>query len=124
MIYVLTDYGEETARRFYKTVPPAVRDRCSEALRRQLKLGRRKKENNVSIRQTPDGYEISLEIPDIGTPLMGLTLSLPTREHCEMVERRFLNDPLYLYTRILALATGDPSTIGELDETREEDLFA
>lgn len=123
MTYVLTDYGAETARQFYKTVPPAVRDRCEEALRRQLKLGRRQKENSVRIRQTPDGYEIALEIPDIGTPLMGLTLSLPTREHCETVGRRFLNDPLYLYTRILALATGDPSTVGELDETREEDLF-
>lgn len=123
MTYKLTEHGVRTAQSFYKAVPLSVRDRCETALRRQLKLGRRIEENNVKIDRTPDGYKIELEIPDIGTPLMGLTLSLPTYEHCEKVRRRFLNDPLHLYKGILALATGDLESVGELSESGEEDLF-
>ena len=124
MTYALTEHGREAAENFGKTVPPAVRERCEKELRRQLKLGRRMKENSVVIRQTQDGYTVTLEIPDIGTPLLTLTLFMPTREHCEQIKRRFLNDPLFFYKSVVATATGDIGAVGPLVPSGEEDLFA
>lgn len=123
MTYALTEHGEKTAENFYKSIPAAVRERCEKELARQMKRVRRQKENEVSIAQTKDGYAVTLEIPDIGTPLMKLSLFMPTREDCELCKRRFLNDPLYLYKGVLAMATGDTRTVGNLFESREEDLF-
>lgn len=120
MAYALTAHGRSTARSLGKTIPFSVRERCENELRRLLKLVRRRQENEVRIERTEDGYTVALEIPDIGTPLMRLELFMPTREHCEQVERRFLNDPLFFYRGVMALATGDMQSVGELLPSGEE----
>lgn len=114
MLFTLTEHGKETAENFYKKVPLAVRERCEAQLQKQLRLSHRMRENNVEITPTKDGFQITLEIPDIGTPLLRLSLFVPTRELCEEVRRRFLNDPLTLYKGAIALATGDVRSVAPL----------
>ncbi|MCI8443050.1 MAG: DUF4364 family protein [Provencibacterium sp.] len=118
-VYQLTEHGSRAAQEFAHTIPLSVRERCKEELGRQLKLGRRMRENQVAIRKTEDGYTITIEIPDIGTPLMNLTLFMPTRAHCEAIQRRFLNDPQYFYKGILSIATGDSHSLGPIVESGE-----
>ncbi|MCI8622502.1 MAG: DUF4364 family protein [Provencibacterium sp.] len=117
--YVLTEHGHKAAEEFAHTVPLSIRERCGKELARQLKLGRRLRENEVAIHKTQDGYTVTIEIPDIGTPLMNLTLFMPTRGHCEAIKRRFLNDPQYFYKAILSIATGDRRSLGPLVESGE-----
>lgn len=66
------------------------------------------------------GYVITLEIPDIGASLMKLSLFVPTKELCEQVKRRFLNDPQLTYKGVIALVTGDLGTVGSLIPSGEE----
>ena len=92
-------------------------------MERILKLLRREKENRVEIEEKEDGYMLTLTITDIGSDLLRLSLFLPSREECEVVRRRFLNDPSLLYKGVLALATGDLETVGEILPSGEN-LFA
>lgn len=118
----LTVKGEETAAAFADSLPRAVRERAGAAMERILKLLRREKENRVEIEEKEDGYMLTLTITDIGSDLLRLSLFLPSREECEVVRRRFLNDPSLLYKGVLALATGDLETVGEILPS-EENLF-
>lgn len=120
--FVLTPRGEEDAATLEADLPPAVRERADGALRRILTLKRRQRENRVEITEAPDGWQISLTIPDIGSDLLSLTIFMPTRRECEAIRRRFLNDPMLTYKGVFALLTGDTDTVGEL-VSRQPDLF-
>lgn len=118
----LTPLGREVSSTFEDKLPPAVRERGARALERILTLVRRQRENRVEIRQAEDGWNIDLTIPDIGSDLLSLTIFMPTREECEAIRRRFLNDPMLVYKGVFALLTGDTQTVGEL-VSHQPDLF-
>ena len=118
----LTPLGREVSSTFEDKLPPAVRERATAALERILTLVRRQRENRVEIRQAEDGWNIDLTIPDIGSDLLSLTIFMPTREECEAIRRRFLNDPMLVYKGVFALLTGDTQTVGEL-VSHQPDLF-
>lgn len=120
--YTLTSTGVQLADTFERNLPPAVRERAQKALSDVLTLLRRKRENKVRVEKVRDGYQITLTITDIGSDLMSLTLFLPTEKECELVRRRFLNDPALLYKGTLALLTGDMETVGKLIPS-DRDLF-
>lgn len=120
--FVLTPLGEQAAGTLEADLPPAVRERAGGALERILTLKRRQRENRVEITEAPDGWQISLTIPDIGSDLLSLTIFMPTRRECEAIRRRFLNDPMLTYKGVFALLTGDTDTVGEL-VSRQPDLF-
>ncbi len=120
--YALTPLGKGVSDTFEAGLPPAVRQRATEALERILTLVRRQRENRVEIRQAADGWLITLTIPDIGSDLLSLTIFMPTQQECEAIRRRFLNDPMLTYKGVFALLTGDTDTVGEL-VSRQPDLF-
>ena len=114
--------GKGVSDTFEAGLPPAVRQRATEALERILTLVRRQRENRVEIRQAADGWLITLTIPDIGSDLLSLTIFMPTQQECEAIRRRFLNDPMLTYKGVFALLTGDTDTVGEL-VSLQPDLF-
>lgn len=120
--YALTPLGKGVSDTFEAGLPPAVRQRATEALERILTLVRRQRENRVEIRQAADGWLITLTIPDIGSDLLSLTIFMPTQQECEAIRRRFLNDPMLTYKGVFALLTGDTDTVGEL-VSLQPDLF-
>lgn len=113
-LYTVSELGQSTAKTFESDLPAAVRERAMSSLENILKLLRRQEENRVEIEKTPDGYQLSMTITDIGTDLMSIVMFMPTMEECEAVRRRFLNDPLTVYKGVFALLTGDMKTVGEL----------
>lgn len=121
-LYTVSKLGATTASTFESDLPTAVRERAMASLERILKLLRRQEENRVEIEKTPDGYRLSMTITDIGTDLLSLTMFMPTKEECETLRKRFLNDPLTIYKGIFALLTGDMETVGELIPSGD-DLF-
>lgn len=118
----LTESGKELARTFGSKLPAAVRERAALALDDVLTLLRRRRENRVRVDKVGDGYELTLTITDIGSDLMSLRLFLPTREQCQEVGRRFLNDPALIYKGTMALLTGDMKTFGDLTPS-DRNLF-
>lgn len=112
--YAISPLGQKTAETFEDGLPAAVRDRAVSALQNILKLLRRQEENRVEIEKTEDGYQLSLTVTDIGTDLMSIKMFMPTQEECEIIRKRFLNDPALIYKGVFALLTGDMDTVGSL----------
>ena len=118
----LSPLGEQTAATFQSTLPLAVRERAVGSLEKILTLLKRQQENQVFIEKREDGYTVTLTITDIGSDLLSVSIFMPTREECEAIRRRFLNDPTYVYKGVFALLTGDTATVGDLLPSKE-DLF-
>ncbi|MEG0541912.1 MAG: DUF4364 family protein [Angelakisella sp.] len=121
-LYTVSPLGTTTAKTFESDLPTAVRERAMCALNNILKLLRRQEENRVEIAKTSDGYQLTMTITDIGTDLMSLQMFMPNKEECEVIRKRFLNDPLTIYKGVFALLTGDMKTVGSLLPSGE-DLF-
>ncbi|MEG1875374.1 MAG: DUF4364 family protein [Angelakisella sp.] len=121
--YTLSPLGQQTAETFESDLPATVRERALSALQNILTLLRRQEENRVDIEKTVDGWQLSITMTDIGTDLLSLKMFMPTKELCEDIRRRVLNDPTILYKGVFALLTGDMKTVGTLLPSGE-DLFA
>ncbi len=105
--YTLTELGVATVEEFKSQLPLVVKERALAAMKTEIEQTKLREENIVKIEKTLDGYQISLTVTDIGTDLMALKLFMPTKDSCEHIEARFLADPQFFYTKILAIATGD-----------------
>ncbi|MCL2056172.1 MAG: DUF4364 family protein [Oscillospiraceae bacterium] len=119
--FCVTQLGKRLVEELSTSLPPALRERASSALGRIMKRRRRLSEVRITETKRDDGYDLELAVPDMGGELVSVRLFVPTERECARIRRRFLNDPVYLYSCILALLTGD---IGELGTAREkEELF-
>ncbi len=110
MVYVLTERGAEIARTVYDTLPAAVRDRAAHAARMALLRQRREREIVTEIIKTGDGYNLTIRMTDIGSDLLSVSMFMPTKEDCEEIQKRFRNDPAFMYQSILALMMGEDNT--------------
>ena len=120
--WVLTPLGKQAAETFESTLPQAVRDRAADAMEKILTLLKRQQQNHVFIKKQEDGYTVTLTVADVGSDLLNVSIFMPTREECETIRRRFLNDPTLIYKGVFALLTGDIATVGDLIPSGE-DLF-
>ncbi len=105
-VYILTDDGAKIARTVYDTIPNAVRRRGWQAARMILLRQRREREIVTEIEKTQDGYNLTIRMTDIGTDLLSVSMFMPTKEACDEVQKRFRNDPAFMYQSILALMMG------------------
>ena len=112
----VTDLGRETSITFEKNLPLTVREKALSSAKDSLLRQRLEKENRVSIEETPDGFRMVMTMSDFRSYLMSLNIYLPTREICEGIKRRFLNDPTVLYRVILGTLTGEEIEITSLSE--------
>lgn len=124
-LYSLTPRGEATAKTLQKNIPFTIREKSVKLAKEHLLQKRLEKENTVQIKKAEDGYHLSLQITDIGSDLLNLTLFVPTQAECEEIKARFLQDPTKFYRGILAMLTADDQTVksilSELDEANNEE---
>lgn len=120
--YRITDTGRQAGREFANTLPLTVRQKAVRAAERLLRRRKRESEVCIDVRKDRGGYRMELAIPDKAGSLVSFSLFLPTREECELIRRRFLNDPIFIYNGVLALLTGDREILGQL-LPEEENLF-
>lgn len=118
---LLTALGHQTAGTFADTLPLAVRERASDAMRRMHTLLRREEKNKVSIEKRSDGYMLTLTVTDVGSDLLSLSIFMPGIEQCEQIRRRFLNDPTRVYRGILAILTGNGQELSNLMTAPEDE---
>lgn len=120
--YTVTNLGRNTAGTIDSLLPTSVRDKAASSADRLLRREKREREVEVEIKPADSGFEVRLAIPDENSKLVSFTVFCPTKEDAELVRRRFLNDPFYIYKGVLALLTGDKDVLGEMFPVKE-DLF-
>lgn len=112
--YSVTELGRNAAGVIKGLLPASVRDRALRSASRLLRRKKREKEVVARITASGAGFEVKLGLPGGGSELLGLSVFCPTREEAELVRKRFLNDPTYIYKGVLALLTGDKQVIGKM----------
>lgn len=121
-VYSVTESGRKAAKTVTGMLPSSVRRKAAESARKLLLREKRLRELTAAISESGDGFEVRLGIPSSDSSLVAFTLFCPTREEAELVRRRFLNDPVYIYKGVTALLTGDKNILGEIFPS-EEKLF-
>jgi hypothetical protein len=113
--YLATQEGRALAAELATSLPLAQRQKAAASLQTALKRKRRRSEVHIMETKQDGGYLLELSIPDLGGDLLSLKLFAPTWEERGRIMRRFLNDPIYIYQRVLSLLTGDASILGDMD---------
>ena len=90
------------------------------AARHYFVMKRRRAQNTVTVKRVQDGYLMTLTIADVGSDLLSMTILLPDEQSCDLVKRRFLNDPVVIYKGVVALLTGSYENVGALLEPAED----
>lgn len=121
-VYSVTESGRKAAKTVTGMLPSSVRRKAAESARKLLLREKRLREIIAEISEYGDGFEVKLGIPQSGTNLAVFKLFCPTREEAELVRKRFLNDPVFIYKGVAALLTGDKNILGEIFPS-EEKLF-
>jgi hypothetical protein len=113
--YLATKDGRALAKILATSLPLAQRQKAIAALQAACKRERRRSEVRITETRQDGGYLLELSIPDLGGDLLSLKLFAPCWEERERITRRFLNDPIYIYQRVLSLLTGDTRILGDID---------
>lgn len=120
VLYEITGLGKTTADTIDSLLPPSVRDKAVSSAKKLLRRKKREKEITAEISPCGKGFEVKLSIPENDVRLISFTVFCPTSGEAELLRRRFLNDPAYIYKGVLALLTGDKGVIGEMFPSKEE----
>lgn len=112
--YRITPLGIQAGEEFENSLPRSVREKAIAASQKLLRQEKRASEVSIRVEKSAGGYVMHLAIPESDGDLISFSLFVPTRSECELIRRRFLNDPLFIYKGVLALLTGDQNVLGEL----------
>jgi len=124
VLFSVTPVGEQAGREFQSALPLSVRERALVSAERLVARIARRREMSVLTEAAPDGgYHLHLSIPQESGALISFSLYAPNKEQCELMRRRFLNAPRFIYKGVLALLTGDRDMLDELFPPPEEQLF-
>lgn len=115
--FALTTVGKNAADELGPTLPPAARDKALAALERYFVFHASSSAANASadIRPSGSGYYLELSLAgDMGRVLLRLELFLTDKKSCDALARRFAADPIFVYTGIVGLLTGNVETPDDL----------
>lgn len=101
----ITEKGLQAANMLESDLPRSVREKAINSAIRISTLARRKQENKVDVEKTDDGYNVTFHLGDEKTELMKLTVFFADEIQVETVKENFYNDPVKLYSGIIASLT-------------------
>lgn len=100
---IITGTGRENSETLEHDIPYTVRERAlNAAVRLQTRL-RRERENKISIEQLEKGCNVTLGVVDGDDELMSVKLFVADYDQALSVKERFLEDPVKIYSNIVAL---------------------
>ncbi len=105
-LFTVTEIGREAGKTLEGGLPLSVKDRVLDNAKHIIKRRRIEKENLVSIEKTHDGYMVHMQVTDIGTNLMELSVFMPTNEQAVLIKKKFLDDPAGTYMGVLEVLAG------------------
>ncbi|MBQ6624846.1 MAG: DUF4364 family protein [Clostridia bacterium] len=104
-ILKITQKGIEVADMLERDLPRTVREKAINSAIRVSTLARRKQENKVDVEETEGGYNVTFHLGDEKTELMKLTIFVVDKIQVETIKENFFNDPVKLYSGIIASLT-------------------
>jgi hypothetical protein len=102
----LTQLGIDTATTFERDIPLNVREKSLAALRAVLLRHRAERENTAEVTPTPDGCRLTLQIADVKSDLLDLSMYVPSVDLGDRMRDTFLDDPSALYRLIVEYLSG------------------
>ncbi|MBQ9959906.1 MAG: DUF4364 family protein [Oscillospiraceae bacterium] len=106
--YSVTDTGRQIAEMLGDDLPLTVRERAVEEVRYALNYANKKRENQVEIRETANGFEVECTVSDEAAgPLFSLTLYVPGRKAANTVRKNFIEKAEELLRANISLLTGE-----------------
>ena len=102
---LLTQDVRAAAKILENELPKAVREKAINAAVRMQTKARRLRENKIEVEKLENGYHVTFTISDKADVLMRLTVYVADITQVETVKQGFLNDPVSLYSAIIASLT-------------------
>ncbi|HZJ77445.1 MAG TPA: DUF4364 family protein [Clostridia bacterium] len=97
-----TDMGLASVRELEDDLPKSVKEKALNSAVELLTKARRERENNIEVKQVENGYNVTFTLSDKNELLMRLTVYAADIEQVETIRKGFLNDPIRLYSGIIA----------------------
>lgn len=105
LLYI-TEKGKNAAEILETTLPKTVRERAINSAIRLMTIARREHENKIDIvKRESGGYDVTFTLFDKDEVLMQLTVFASDSMQAQTLKKNFLNDPVKLYSNILAALT-------------------
>jgi len=104
-VYRVTDQGRSAAQTLEVNLPRSVREKAVNAAIRLLTRAKREQENRIDIEKLENGYHVTFTIYDSTDELLKLTIFVADSMQVETVRKNFLDDPVRLYSNIIASLT-------------------
>lgn len=104
-VYRVTEQGRSAAQTLEVNLPRAVREKAVNAAIRLLTRAKREQENRISVEKLENGYHVTFTIYDSTDELLKLTVFVADSMQVETVRQHFLDDPVKLYSNIIASLT-------------------
>jgi hypothetical protein len=86
-------------------LPKTVREKAVNAAVKMQTNARRRRENKIDVEKLDNGYHVTFTISDKEDVLMSLTVYVADITQVETIKQGFLNDPVGLYSGIIASLT-------------------
>ena len=101
----LTEKVRKATQVLEDDLPKTVREKALNSAVRLQTLARRKRESKIDVEKLENGYHVTFTISDKDDILMRLTVYVADITQVETVRQGFLNDPVSLYSGIIAALT-------------------
>lgn len=100
---IITRKGRDNSETLEHDIPYTVKERAlNAAIRLQTRL-RRERENKISIDKVENGCYVTISVVDADDELMSVKLFVADYDQALAVKERFLEDPVRIYSNIVAL---------------------
>ena len=109
--YQLTEAGKETLSLFLSRIPESERQTILTLLPGWKEALRRKREFTATMRQNQNGeYDVRLSVIDRGTPILSLSMPVPSSELAARMTQRWETEGAKVYQELIQLMTGQEET--------------
>lgn len=102
-VCMLQEFGRETAEKLSYSLPLSLKDRVVETAIRLLSRRKLERENQVEITPYQNGFRLHCVMHETDFDLMDFSLYLPDRQQAELLGKRFLQDPVRFYSRLIGM---------------------
>lgn len=98
-----TDLGKANTAELENELPYTVKETALNAAIEMKTILRRQQENKIEVAPHGDGYDVTLSIMDNEDKLLSVTLFVADSAQADYVKEKFLQDPVKMYSTIVAL---------------------
>ena len=103
----LTPVGKDASETLVSRLPYTIRTRAVEAAVRLMTRKRRARDTRVEFEQLDTGVAVTCSIDRTERPMMSFTMLVADMQQAELIQKRFLDDPVTIYRTMISLLSGE-----------------